>query len=160
MNAFTGTIHAKKDVKGRVFIPATFRKILQSFGDSCLVLRKDIHQDCLALYPEKTWEEVLNKRQEELDDWGDGNSQHTFRMISAFTETVELDSSGRILIPKRYLNMAKITNSVCFVGMNKYIEIWNPDLFNKVMLSADDLKINVRKYLSRSRQVNENSNHQ
>ena len=155
MNVFTGTTHAKTDVKGRVFVPATFRKILQSMEGECLVLRKDIHQDCLVLYPEKVWEEILNKRQEELDDWGDGDSQHTFRMISAFTESIELDSSGRILIPKKYLQAAKITSAVCFVGMNKYIEIWNPDQFNKVMLSADDLKIHVRKFLSKSRNSNE-----
>lgn len=154
MKAFIGTIHAKTDVKGRVFIPAAFRKILQSFGESCFVLRKDIHQDCLVIYPEKTWEEVINKRQEELDDWGDEDSQHTFRMISAFVENVELDSSGRILIPKKYLQMAKISNAVCFVGMNKFIEIWNPDQFNKVIMSVDDLKMNVRKFLSNSRRSN------
>jgi len=157
MNIFTGTIHAKTDVKGRVFVPATFRKILQSMGGEGLILRKDIHQSCLALYPEKVWEEVLNKRQEELDDWGDEDRLQTFRMISAFTEPVDLDSSGRILIPKKYLQAAKISNTVCFVGMNKYIEIWNPDQFTKVMLSADDLKSNVRKFLSNSRRANENS---
>ncbi|MCL2652024.1 MAG: MraZ N-terminal domain containing protein, partial [Candidatus Azobacteroides sp.] len=45
MDVFTGTIHAKTDVKGRVFLPASFRKILQSFEGAGLKLRKDIHQD-------------------------------------------------------------------------------------------------------------------
>ena len=157
MNVFTGTTHAKTDAKGRVFVPAVFRKILQSMEGECLILRKDINQDCLVLYPEKVWEDVLNKRQEELDDWGDEDRQHVFRMISAFTEPVEMDSNGRILIPKKYLQVAKISSAVCFVGMNKYIEIWNPDVFNKAMLSVDDLKIHVRRFLSKSRNVNENS---
>jgi len=155
MNAFTGIIHAKTDAKGRVFVPAVFRKILQSFGESGLILRKDIHHDCLVLHPEKNWEERLNKLEEQLDEWGDEEMENTYRMISSFTEPVELDSSGRILIPKRYMQMAKITNAVCFVGVNKYIEIWNPDLFNKVTMSADDLKSNVRKFLSNSRRANE-----
>lgn len=155
MNAFIGAIHAKTDDKGRVFIPATFRKILQSMEESCLVLRKDIHQDCLVLHPEKTWEDELNKLQEQLEDWSDEGKQHTFRLISALVEPVELDSNGRILIPKKYLQMAKISNAVCFVGMNRSIEIWNPDQLTKVMSSADDLKSHVRKYLSNSRRTNE-----
>ena len=157
MNVFIGTIHAKTDVKGRVVIPATFRKILQTSGESCLILRKDIHQDCLVLHPENTWEDELNKLQEQLDDWGNGDKQHTLRMISASVEIVEMDSAGRILIPKKYLQGAKISNSVCFVGMNKCIEIWNPDQFDKAMMSADDLKSHVRKFLSKTKKSNESN---
>jgi len=156
MDAFTGTIHAKTDVKGRVFVPASFRKILQSFEGSGLRLRKDIHQDCLVLYPEKIWKDELNMLQEKLDDWGDERSKNTYRMITAFVEALELDSSGRILIPKKYLQAAKISNAVCFVGMNNYIEIWNPDQFAKIMMSSDELKVHVRKYLSKSKRTNEN----
>ena len=157
MDAFEGTIHAKVDVKGRVFVPASFRKILQSTPESRLKLRKDIFQNCLALYPKNHWEVELNKLDDRLNDMGDDESQNTFRMISAFVETVELDSNGRLLIPKKYLNMAKISNKICFVGMNRYIEIWNPDQFAEIMMTSDDLKSNVRKFLSRSRQTNENS---
>ena len=158
MNAFIGTVHAKTDVKGRVFIPAPFRKILQSLGESSLILRKDIHQDCLVLYPGKAWEEELNKLQEQLEDWGDEDRQQTFRMISALVEPVDMDSSGRILISKKYLQAAKISNTVCFIGMNNYIEIWNPDQFTKTMMSADELKGHVRKFLSKPRKNNENNN--
>jgi len=155
MNAFIGTIHAKTDGKGRVFVPASFRKILPSSEDSCLILRKDIHQNCLVLHTEKNWEEELNKLQEELNVWGDEDRLHTFRMISASAEEVKLDSSGRLLIPKKKLQEVKITTAVCFVGVNKYIEIWNPDQLTKVTLSADDLKSHVRKFLSNSKRNSE-----
>jgi len=151
MNAFIGTIHAKPDAKGRVFVPASFRKILQSSGESDLVLRKDIHQDCLVLCLESVWQErsdALRRQLNELDE----DDDNLFRLISAFVEPVELDSNGRLLIPKKYLQMAKISNAVCFVGMNKYIEIWNPDLFTKITTSADDLKSHVRKFLSKSKE--------
>jgi len=62
-------------------------------------------------------------------------------------EVLELDSNGRILIPKKYLLMANISNTVCFVGMNRAIELWNPDLLTKSMLSAEDLKSRVKKFL-------------
>ena len=45
---FLGNIEAKVDAKGRVFIPANFRKILAEGGEERLVLRKDVYQDCLV----------------------------------------------------------------------------------------------------------------
>ena len=55
MIQFLGNIEAKIDAKGRVFIPATFRKQLQAVGEERLVLRKDVFQTCLVLYPERVW---------------------------------------------------------------------------------------------------------
>ena len=49
---FLGTIDSKTDAKGRVFLPASFRKVLSTAGAERLVLRKDIFQPCLVLYPD------------------------------------------------------------------------------------------------------------
>ena len=48
---FLGNIEAKTDAKGRAFLPANFRKILQVSGEEKLVLRKDVFQPCLVIYP-------------------------------------------------------------------------------------------------------------
>ena len=155
MDAFIGTIDAKTDVKGRVFVPASFRKILQLSGESRLILRKDVYQDCLVLHPKKNWEEVLNKLQSQLNEW-DEEEQQLFRQFSWLTENLELDSNGRILIPKKYLQMANISGTICFVGMNSTIELWNPDTLVKSMLSADAFKNRVKKTLG-SKPANEKS---
>jgi MraZ protein len=147
VDTFIGTIRAKADAKGRVFVPATFRKILQSSGETCLVLRKDIYQDCLVLFPETIWKEELKKLQERLNQW-DEEEQHLFRQFSILVEVLEIDSNGRILIPKDYLRMASISDTVCFVGMNKVIELWSPDLLVNSMMNAEELKNRVRKFLS------------
>ena len=156
MDAFIGTIDAKTDSKGRVFVPAVFRKILQSSGESRLILRKDIYQDCLVLYAEQVWKEELDKLREQLNEWNE-EEQHTYRMISSFVERLELDSSGRILIPKKYLLKTNITHTVCFIGMNKTIEIWSPDQLEKAMLSAEDMKSQVKKFLGGSKRPSEKS---
>ena len=49
MSHFLGNFEAKADAKGRIFVPAVFRKLLQSQDETWLVLRKDIFQDCLVL---------------------------------------------------------------------------------------------------------------
>ena len=54
---FLGNIEAKLDAKGRVFLPAAFRKVLQGAGEQGLVMRKDVFQPCLVLYPESVWGE-------------------------------------------------------------------------------------------------------
>ena len=57
---FLGTIDSKTDAKGRVFLPASFRKVLSTAGAERLVLRKDIFQPCLVLYPESVWNQMLD----------------------------------------------------------------------------------------------------
>ena len=52
---FTGNIDAKVDEKGRVFVPSSFRKILQREDAAGLVLRRDVFQRCLVLYPAEVW---------------------------------------------------------------------------------------------------------
>ena len=154
MDAFIGNIDAKIDEKGRAFVPATFRKILQSSGESRLILRKNFFKDCLVLSPESVWKEELNRLQARLNEW-DEEDEDFYRQFS-WVEILEIDTNGRILIPKKYLHMANITNSVCFFGMTKTIEMWNPELLTKTMLSPDDFKNRVKKLLG-SKPTNENS---
>lgn len=123
---FLGNIEAKVDEKGRIFLPATFRKVLSASGETNLVMRKDIFQPCLALYPESVWNTMLDNLRSRLNRWNK-NDQLLFRQFVADVELITLDSSGRFLIPKRYLKMADITQQVKFIGMDDSIEIWSND---------------------------------
>ena len=120
---FLGNIEAKTDAKGRVFLPAVFRRILQGAGQENLVMRKDVFQACLVLYPESVWNEQMDALRTRLSRW---NPQHQqiFRQFVSDVEVVTLDGNGRFLIPKRYLQMAGIMQAVKFIGMGDTIEIW------------------------------------
>jgi len=120
---FLGNIEAKTDAKGRVFLPATFRKVLQAAGEDMLVMRKDVHQKCLVLYPESTWNSRLDSLLERISPWDD-EGQQVLRQYVSEAETLSLDGNGRFLIPKRYLQMADIEQGVRFIGINDAIEIW------------------------------------
>ncbi len=121
---FLGNIEAKTDTKGRAFLPATFRKVLLSGEEGRLVLRKDVFQPCLVLYPESIWNEQMDAMRARLNRW---NKQHqqVFRQFVSEVELVTLDSNGRFLIPKRYLKMADIVQDIKFIGMGDTIEIWS-----------------------------------
>ncbi len=123
---FLGNIEAKADAKGRVFLPATFRKLLNATGEESLVLRKDVFQPCLVLYPQSVWDEMLDNLRMRLNRWS-RNDQKVYRQFVADVEIIIPDSNGRILIPKRYMKLADIGQQIKFVGMDDCIEIWNND---------------------------------
>ena len=120
---FLGNIEAKTDAKGRVFLPAAFRKVLQMEGVSQLVMRKDVHEKCLVLYPEHVWNEQMAFLRQKLNRWN-RQQQQTFRQFVSDVEMVALDGNGRFLISKRMQKMAEIDQTVRFIGMGDTIEVW------------------------------------
>lgn len=134
---FLGNSEAKTDAKGRVFLPAAFRKQLQAATDGCLIMRKDTYQDCLVLYPESVWNEQMNELRSRLNRW-DAKHRMIFRQFVSDVEIVALDSNGRFLIPKRYLKLAGIGQEVRFVGMDDTIEIWAKEKTEQPFMSAED----------------------
>ena len=144
---FIGNIEAKTDSKGRVFLPACFRRILQAGGYDKVMLRKDVYQDCLVIYPEESWNRQLDLLRSRLDKW---NSRHQmiFRQFVADVEELSIDSNGRILLQKRYLNMAGIKQEVRFVGMDDTIEIWAKEKVEKPFMSPEEFGSELEKIMT------------
>ena len=108
---FLGNIEAKTDSKGRVFLPATFRKVLQASGEEMLVMRKDIHQDCLVLFPKTVWDARVDALMEHVNEWDD-EGMMVVRQYMKEAEELTIDGNGRILIPRRYLDMVQVEQTV------------------------------------------------
>jgi MraZ protein len=141
---FLGNIEAKMDAKGRAFLPAVFRKILQASSNGTayadqslrLVLRKDVFQPCLVLYPESVWNEQMDTLRQRLNRWNK-QQQQVFRQFVSEVEVLTLDGNGRFLVPKRYLRMADIEQDIKFVGMGDTIEIWSNTKAEQQMTPED-----------------------
>lgn len=121
---FIGDFQSKTDAKGRVFLPAALRKQLEMAGESRLILRPDLFQHCLVLYPESLWNSLLDNLREKLNRWN-GQHQDIMRRFVAEAEIVELDSNGRFLITKRKLQYAGIEQNVRFLAVDDHIEVWD-----------------------------------
>jgi len=132
-----GNIEAKVDAKGRVFLPAVFRKALQTAAEETLVMRKDVFQQCLVLYPESVWNTQMDQLRSRLNRWN-RTHQEIYRQFVSDVELLTLDGNGRFLIPKRYLRMADISQEVKFIGMGDTIEIWSTALTEKPFMEPDD----------------------
>lgn len=134
---FLGNIEAKADAKGRIFLPSVFRKVLQASGEENLVLRRDVFQKCLVLYPESVWNAQMDELRSRLSRWNAAHQQ-IFRQFVSDVEMLTLDGNGRFLLPKRYMQMAEIEQSVKFIGMGDTIEIWSTTLTENPFLEADE----------------------
>ncbi|MDO5664786.1 MAG: division/cell wall cluster transcriptional repressor MraZ [Bacteroidia bacterium] len=146
MLQFLGNIEAKADVKGRIFVPAAFRKRLQDADEEFLVLRKDIFQDCLVLYPGTVWENEIEALRSRLNKWNK-EQQQIFRQFVLDAERIEMDSSGRILIPKRYMQLVDIDVDVRFLGVDDTIEIWAKEKLEKPLMDPDDFSAKLQELM-------------
>ena len=134
---FLGNIEAKIDAKGRAFLPSVFRKVLQASGEENLVLRRDVFQPCLVLYPESVWNERLDMLKQQLRQWKPVHQQ-MFRQFVSEAEVVTLDGNGRFLISKRLQRAAGISQDIQFIGMDDTIEIWSPQDLQLTLKSDED----------------------
>lgn len=137
MLQFLGNIEAKADAKGRIFVPAVFRKQLQAAGEESLVLRKDVFQDCLTLYPGSVWEKEIETLRGRLNKWNK-DQQQLFRQFVLDAERLEMDANGRILVPKRYVQMVGIQSDVRFLGVDDTIEIWSKEKLESPLVAPED----------------------
>ncbi|NLG63296.1 MAG: division/cell wall cluster transcriptional repressor MraZ [Candidatus Cloacimonetes bacterium] len=120
---FLGSYQNQLDSKGRVSLPAAFRR---EAADQAFVLIQ-AHAPALTLYPEGTWAEVEERLQDLLRRQPDAR-MWVLRMMSNAVEVVP-DAQGRILIPSRLKEAAQLDGQALLVGAIDKVEIWNPELF-------------------------------
>jgi MraZ protein len=149
MESFIGNSDAKVDVKGRVPIPVVFRRAMQQMEDQRMILRLDIYKNCLVLYPQSAWNAELAKMRERLDEF-DEEQRDFYQFFLSEANLMELDALGRILIPKRMLQMANISGDIRFVGVDNTIKLWNPDDYEQfAQETRERFKTNARRFLSK-----------
>lgn len=146
MVRFIGNIDAKMDEKGRVFFPAVFRRILQKDGDEALMVRKDVHQNCLVLYPKSVWNQILDDMRSRLNRWN-SKQQMILRQFVAGVDELVIDGNGRILIPKRLQQQISLQSGVRFIGMDDTIELWSQSEADSLLDNAAELGENLEQLL-------------
>ena len=145
MIQFLGNMEAKADTKGRIFVPAIFRKCLQSEGEE--FLGKDVFQECLVLYPGSVWEKEVEMLRSRLNKWN-REEQQVFRQFVLDAERLEMDANGRVLIPKRYLRMVSIEGDVRFLGVDDTIEIWAKEKLEKPLVDPDEFSSKLQQLMA------------
>ena len=127
MAMFRGLNSVSLDAKGRITMPVDYRAKLQDEGNGHIVITIDTEERCLLLYPLLVWEEI-EKKISELPTFNK-ITRRIQRLVVGHATGVELDGSGRFLVPPLLREYAKLDKCVMLVGQGKKIEIWNEDLW-------------------------------
>ena len=148
MQTFIGNIEGRLDEKGRIFVPAVYRKILAEAESKRIVMRRDTDNECLMFYPEQVWNEKVEELRQALDEWNP-EDQLILMQFMADAEYLELDGQGRILLQKKNLETIGAQNDVLFVGMLNRFALWAPETFANKRLSQSELAARLRAKMSK-----------
>ena len=125
-----GTYECKVDSKGRFMLPSSLKKQLNSVINEGFVLKRSVFNNCLELYPMKDWESMVSQV-DKLNRFVKKNNDFIRSYMSGL-KMLEIDSTGRILIPKDLISF-EITKNLVLASSVNMIEIWDKDKYEHVV---------------------------
>ena len=145
---FLGEINCAVDDKGRIKMPASLAKQFPAEDHNRFMIAKDL-EDCLVIYPLKTWEQ----QEQRLAKLNDFNPQHrAFKnVITVGLTEMELDNAGRFLISKSLMKYVGNAKEVILKGQFDRIQIWEVSKYEQHIQghigNIQSLAEDVSKYL-------------
>lgn len=119
------------DAKKRISLPSKFRKVI---GKNVVVTHGLDH--CLFVYPQKGWEQLLEKFKNL--SMGQADQRKFNRYILGGAIDGEVDSMGRILIPDFLKSFAHLQNKVVLVGVNDRVEVWDEERWDNYKKQVEE----------------------
>ena len=119
---FRGLTAINLDGKGRMAMPARYRSKLEKDANGTLVVTIDTEQPCLLLYSYPQWE-LIERKLEALSSFNPV-TRRIQRLLMGHATELEMDGSGRVLLPPLLREYAGLERSVMLVGQGKKFEIW------------------------------------
>jgi MraZ protein len=137
MTTFIGEYTCKLDAKGRLMLPVAFKKQNSGSIQDRFVIKKDIFENCLVLYPIDEWERQNSLIRKKLNPYNKEHNMFLRRFFKGMAEIV-LDSNNRMLIPKRLLDEVKANKDIILAGQLGKIEIWAKDQYDSINVGNDE----------------------
>jgi MraZ protein len=128
MISFLGEFEATIDAKGRFLLPAGFKKQLPGDATPKFVINRGFEK-CLTLYPLQSWEPIFSEISQ-LNDFDPKVREFRRYFLNGATE-IELDSAGRLLLPKNLISHASLDKDIVLVSAVNKIEIWDSNKYNQ-----------------------------
>jgi transcriptional regulator MraZ len=115
-------------------LPSALKKQLSSSMQKGFVLKRAVFQSCLELYPMQEWEALMQKVNK-LNRFKKKNNDF-IRRFTAGVKLIELDASGRLLVPKDLIAFAGISKEIVVSSAVNIVEIWDKDNYEKAIDDA------------------------
>lgn len=140
MSGFWGSFSATLDTKGRINVPAKFRKNLREDDDDTLILIRS-RERCIALYPQTAWRDTIDELKAKVD------SQREFGIVSRrlmFQASEQrIDKQGRVTLSAPLIDYAGLNGEIMIVGYENKIEIWDPARYREFVESTEADYLNI-----------------
>ncbi len=133
---FMGEFSHSLDTKGRVIIPAKFRKGL---GDNFVATRG--RDNCIFLYPMNEWKTLEEKIRKLPLTKSDARAFSRFFLSGA--SECELDKQGRISLPANLRSYASLEKDVVIIGVSNRVEIWSQEKWDSYQQQAENSFENI-----------------
>lgn len=133
---FLGEYQHTLDEKNRLVIPSKFRTFIRTEQDRegfFLLVSPGQRETCIRLYTPSGWERQAGAIRTEAE--ASENPSEYYRLYASHAEFVPADTQGRVLLPSRRLDEAKITREILLVGNFEWIEVWDPALYRSAQES-------------------------
>lgn len=134
MQHFIGTYECKADSKGRIMLPVALKKQMNELLNDGFVIKRAVFNTCLELYPIKQWEELMAKVNQ-LNRFNKKNNNF-IRRFTAGVRIVEVDATGRFLIPKDLMQHAGIERETVVSSAVNILEIWDKNRYEAAIDEA------------------------
>ena len=125
---FKGIHNINLDAKGRLTMPTKYRNTISDQSNGNMVVTIDSEEKCLLLYPATIFSSI-EKKINNLPSFTK-NHRRIQRLIIGHAEDLELDSSGRILLPKPLRLVAEMSKKITLIGQGEKFEIWSDDIWS------------------------------
>ena len=126
-----GTYECKADAKGRLVLSAALKKQLMPVLQEGFVLKRSVFQSCLELYPMAEWNLLMGKVNK-LNRFVKKNNDF-IRRFTAGVKIIELDASGRMLIPRDLQLFSGISKEVVLSSAVNIIEVWDKEKYENTV---------------------------
>ena len=124
---------AKIDDKGRLKVPANFRKIIEDkYGPDCFITSTDGER--ALVYPLPVWFD-FQQRLAKVPSTSQAKIKLLER-VNYFGQVSTIDAQGRVLVPAVLRNVAGISDDVVVLGSQDHLIVWNEERIQKRLASA------------------------
>lgn len=135
MTNLIGEYECKVDAKGRLLVPSALRKQFSSEAEGRLFAKRGI-ESCLEIYQKHDWEKVSGKVAS-LNQFVKKNRLFARKFISGVAQ-MEIDSVGRINLPKHLLEYAGVSKELVLFCYGDKIEVWSKANYEKELEMTND----------------------
>lgn len=129
-----GSYECKVDTKGRVMMPVSLKKQLSKLVNEGFVLKRAVFNPCIEMYPVNEWSKLMNKLNG-LNRFNKKNNDF-IRRFTAGVKMVDMDISGRFLIPKDLIKHANIDKQIVVSSAVNILEIWDKSTYENEINEA------------------------